>query len=348
MKRSFFALFALSGLSFVFGYGLVRTIAPAPVPPATAPSAAVPVPVPTPGPGPGTVPTAGRQFTDWASLDSADTKVLVANLRSVSCPERCLWDILKGRLTRSSATNYMALARAQNFSSPQSQWQQRQQQKAQLDKQIEALMRDQLGLTPPVRSPGMLFTAEQEAAIAEARQQFPVLPVDPTNPDSIAQATSNRTARLQVLMTALPSDALRNYKLEREGYVDRIAQCLRGLQPTKAEFLAAADALDWGDACLAGGGLTPAMGTALQSTLGPTRFAELQQLQSPGCRAVLNFVQVYNLPADTEAALLGLWKEFSTLEQAEYKKRAEALLVNPQLVDRYLSNSQIHPLRKTD
>lgn len=347
MKRSFFAPLVLAGLSFSLGFGLVRATAPTPTPPPTV----SPAPAPALGSGPRTlrsVRTQGRQFTDWASLDSADATVLVANLRSVGCPERCLWDILKGKLTRSSATNYMALARAQNFSDPRGQWLRRQQQKAQLDQQMEALMRDQLGLTPPVRSPGPLFTAEQEAAIAEARRQFPALPFDPTNPDSLAQATSNRLARLQVLASALPPDALRNYKLEREGYADLIAQCLRGLQPTKAEFLAVADALDWGDASLARSGLTPALATALQSALGPTRFAELQQLQSPACRAVLFFAQMHNLSAETGAALLSLSKEFSTLDQAEYRKRAEALLVNPQLVDRYLSNSQIHPVRKPD
>jgi len=171
----------------------------------------------------------------WSRLESTNYATYADNLRAVGCPEAVLTAIIQADLTRAYAPRFAEASKAvAGLPLPEVE---KQRRHAEIKREIESILYDQLRLQRPERQAHSRFAAQQEEKIAEAWRLFPQPQADPTNPESIAQARSNREARLQFLSQHLSADELLYYKLEREGDARRVEMLLAGMQPTKEEFL---------------------------------------------------------------------------------------------------------------
>jgi hypothetical protein len=341
MKLHLALLFGVLAASFVAGYALVGTrpdlvTAPAEQPaPETGPTA-TPEPT-TPRPHPRLA---------WARIESSDHAAYVANLHAVGCPERTIIDILRGQVASTFSTGAVRHPTFQDYANYARYLRERMDARTQLDGQVDSILYSQLKLKRQPRSAGVLFTAQEEAAITEARSLFPAQAQPTVDGDAGVQARSNKVARLDLLSRSLSPEKILYYKLDREGDAPKVQSVLDGLEPTKEEFLAAAAALDGKDLSAPQGRCSPEVMAALQSALSPERFAQLQDLVRPEHQAVLLFGRINHLAKPTVRALLELRRSWPGEVSAAYEQGATSILQDPHTVFLYLHNAGIHPQRR--
>jgi hypothetical protein len=282
------------------------------------------------------------QYFQWSALETTNYVDFVRRLRTIGCPERTITDIVRGELTRMYAPRFAEIARTGNRGNLSSEMQEKSRKRELLKRQIESMMYDQLKLRRAGRSAGVQFTAEEEEIIAEARSQFAPRMRDPTDPVSVELSLSNRAARLNFLSRYLTPEGLRYYKLDREGDAVRVDMLLRGMKPTKEEFLAVADAIEGKDDAVTNGSLQPEVVNQLQHVLRPERLALLLNLQRPEYKAIVTFSKVYQLQLEKVNELVQLRSTMARDTVNVYRQQVEACL-GPRLSVVYLANRAIHP-----
>ncbi|HPC59751.1 MAG TPA: hypothetical protein PKX23_03755 [Verrucomicrobiota bacterium] len=277
----------------------------------------------------------------WSRLESTNYATYADNLRAVGCPEAVLTAIIQADLTRAYAPRFAEASKAvAGLPLPEVE---KQRRHAEIKREIESILYDQLRLQRPERQAHSRFAAQQEEKIAEAWRLFPQPQADPTNPESIAQARSNREARLQFLSQHLSADELLYYKLEREGDARRVEMLLAGMQPTKEEFLRVAAAVGNRDVRAVNGKLPDDVREILQGVLSPERFALLMDLQRPEYRAIVfNAILPFDLAPDVASRLVALRRNTYPTDPASYAEAVKALL-EPSQAQWYLNNKLIHP-----
>jgi hypothetical protein len=341
MKPRLALLFGVLVPSFVVGYMLVGARPNHVTVPAqqSAPESA-PDPIQEP-----TTPRPPPRFT-WARIESADYAVCVANLRAVSCPERTIIDILRGQIQTAVSTGAVRRATFQDYANYARYLRERMDATARLDGQVDSILYRQLNLKRQPRSAGVLFTAQEEEAIAEARSLFPAQAQASTDGAAGAQAKSNKVARLDLLSRSLSPEKMLYYKLDREGDAPRVQSLLSGLEPTREEFLAVAAATDGKDLSAQHGQYSAEATAAVQSALPPERFAQFQDLLRPEYQAVLLFGRINRLPRARIKALLELRRTWPGEASAAYQQGAASVLQDPRTVFLYLHNAGIHPQQR--
>ena len=215
----------------------------------------------------------------WALLESTNYHEYVANLRAIDCPEGTIHDIIRSVVESAYAPRFAALDHPGKFTADvAARVRSKVHDQALLQKDIDRLLYEELRIQRPIRATA-LFTAEQEEKILEAHKAFPATAVDLTNPESVAANDSSRAARIQYLSTYFPPEQLVYYRLDREGEGARITGILRGMQPSKDEFLRVDAAVGGRDLTFRNGRFSPDVEIALQSALGPDRYGLLHELR---------------------------------------------------------------------
>jgi hypothetical protein len=273
----------------------------------------------------------------WSQIATTNNQEFVYNLRTIRCPEPTITEILRGTLQRAYGPRFVQIAKEGSFAGPTRASATAKRREA-LNAEIESVMYNELKLKRVSRSANTLFTAEQEELITDAVARFPRVNADGAN---WQVANSNLLARLEILTPYLTEEQMQYYKLDREGGAPQVDKLLRGMQPTKEEFLIVARAIEGQDTSLTNGMINPALMATIQGVLAPDRFALLQNLQLPEYRTILAYAQARRWPNETVNTLLQLRKTIYPIDPTTYQAKVIALL--PQEGPGYLQNKTIHP-----
>lgn len=279
----------------------------------------------------------------WSRLESTNYWEFVERLREVGCPERTITDVIRSYITRSYAPKFAGIARSGNFVNPSYEARERLGKREEVNREIEVITYDRLGLERPVRSPGPLFTAEQEEKIAAAARQFPRAPAG-TNLMLVARARSNQVERLAFLSQYLSEKEMTFYSLDREGQAPRVEQLLEGMQPTQDEFVAVARAIEGKDTRRINGSLPLQTIDAVQTALSADRFDLFQVLQRPEYRGIISFAKQHQLTSESVASLVRLRRTVFPQDTIAYREQVMAILSQPKVAARYLEDRVIHPV----
>jgi hypothetical protein len=288
-------------------------------------------------------PTTVAAASRWASLESTDYHQYAVNLRAAGCPKGTIHDIIRPLVESSFAPRFAALNHSGKFiADPFARAKSGARERGLLGREIDRVLYEELGIQRPIRATA-LFTAEEEARILEALKAYPTTAVDRANPESMALSQSNRTARIQYLSAYFPPEQLTYYKLDREFDGPRIASLLRGMQPSKPEFLAVHAAVEGMDLTFRNGSFDSQVELALKGALGPDRYSLLHELHQREYIEIRTFAVMNRLSDDTANQLIQLRKQFSQQSPEAYRSQAMNLLQKPKLVDSFLRDSSIHP-----
>ena len=280
----------------------------------------------------------------WSAVESDDFQKLIANLRGVECPEATIIDITEGRLKAKYRPRFrFALASA--FRMPANiQMQQRMSGVENLKQEIDHTLYAELGLQRQPRSAGVLFTADEEQKIAEARQRFePIQVFDPANTNLLATSQSNVQARIDYLSKYLSPEKLLLYKLDREGGGQSVNGFFEGYRSTESQFMTLAKALDNASLSLKFYNLTPEAEAALQPILPQDLFNLLKDLRRSDIGGVMVFGRMHNIQAEILNKLVDARRTLTKDNAAVYLQNLKTYLVQPDLVESFLANKQIHP-----
>lgn len=285
----------------------------------------------------------GSNSFRWAQVESASLPVLVSNLRLYQCPGQTVFYIAEGRLKDAYASNYVVNFNPRSYASPQDQMRERIQKKILVDREIESILHDELHLSAPPRSAGVMFSAEDEQHIADAFALYPKTHSDYGNPNSVLLNATNRLNRLHYLAACFDSEKMQYYKLDREGDAVLVGNLAKNLHPTRAEFFAIGAAIEGKDTTLEDGAFKPDVARSLKAVLSPERFLLLQNLQREEIKAVFTFANFHGLSWDIADHLAGLRINLGQTDLIRYQAQVEALIKDPDLASRYLRNVSIHP-----
>lgn len=279
----------------------------------------------------------------WSLLASNNYEQYVSNLRAVRCPEATIRSILRGEVLRAFAPRLEKIAASTALMPQGARMRERYYQRAAVDKEIDSIIYERLQLPRPIRSPGPLFNAEQEARIAEANRLFPkAMPAGANREDAQAAALTNQEARVHFLASYLTPRQLTYYRLDREGQAEQIARWLYGMQPSEEEFLRVAEATERTPLSSSNGEFNPESLAALASALSPERLAWLQAIQKAPYRNILDFGRRYRLSQQAVVALLNLRRDVFGRDEASYRQQVAVILRRPDQLAEYLSNGRIH------
>jgi hypothetical protein len=270
----------------------------------------------------------------WARVEASDLIEFVNNLQQVSCPQRTVIDLVKGRLRRESAAkaprNFMMNAADQV------------QRRLRDEAAVDAVVYGQLKLRRPARSANVLFTAEQEEAVAVAFARYPALQPDPTNPLVSEQATSNKVARITFLAPQFSEEQMVYYKLDREEEVYRVYRVFGGIDTSKEEFLAVAVALEAAEIRAINGQLPPETINTLGKVLSPERLTLVQDLQKPQYQAIRDFGLSRQVAPYAVNSLMRLRREIFPSDINAYTRGVRQTLKEQRLADDFLRTRRIH------
>jgi hypothetical protein len=194
----------------------------------------------------------------WKSIESDNSSELIANLRGIECPEATIIDIVEGRLNEAYRPRFRAALASANRLPLPLQMHQRIAGTEAVKQEIDSMLYVKLGLHRQPRSAGVLFTADEEQKIADARQQFtPIQIFDTKDTNLVARSTASRQARIEFLSSHFSSEKLLLYKLDRESSGQSVNVLFQGYRPSESQFMTVAKALDAANLNIKVDGLTP-------------------------------------------------------------------------------------------
>ena len=280
----------------------------------------------------------------WKSIESENSSELIVNLRGVGCPEATIIDIVEGRLNKSFQPRFRAALASASRLPLSMQVREKVAETESIKREIDHTLYAGLGLQRQTRSAGVLFTADEEQKIAEARQHFePIQVFDPANTNLLATSQSNVQARIDYLSKYLSPEKLLLYKLDRESGGQAVNGFFVGYRPTESQFMTLAKALDNASLSLKVYNLTPEAEAALQPILPQDLFNLLKDLRRSDIGGVIVFCRMHNIQPEILNKLVDARRTLTKDNAAVYLQNLKTYLVQPDLVDSFLANKQIHP-----
>jgi hypothetical protein len=300
----------------------------------------------------------------WRSLESADYRTYIANLRAISCPEETIQDIIIADVNKLFAARQKELAAA--FS--QAYWQPRdtvavrtrlegENQLRELEQEKHHLIRELLGveLSNTSRSPDIVsfdfiaperrnrakmlhekFNALEQAVFAEADDE--AMPID------AEKLRALRRERHAELATALSGRELEQYELRYHPAADALRRNLVGFSVSESEFHALFHLLkehedqfaflDRADAAVQQAERVhlDAIEQQAKAVLGEQRYAEYQRCRNPQFQNLYRLAKVHALPETTAATIYDFnrsiqdhWRNIQSDAALSPEQRAAAL-----------------------
>lgn len=182
----------------------------------------------------------------WSALDSPDLRQLIANLRTVGCPEQTVRDIILGRINRQFAAREAQLQLRPEHVAPweaarwtDSERRAKQRQLRALEREKRALVRELLGIDQP------LALAERSASADLPRIEAAYAALPDNKREQVFQIHEQFWDQLEELQDRTrgywePED-LAEYRRLRAQYHQALAEVLTG--PELEDFLLATSAL---------------------------------------------------------------------------------------------------------
>ncbi len=281
----------------------------------------------------------------WSDVESADYREYIANLRSIGCPEPTIKDIIitdimklyaarrgqfyhNGREFKFWETDEKRKLKA-------SQLAEREQQLAQIDKEIPAVLRELLGINYERELNRYFvetFEDDRRLSFVDESRRARLLALRDENEgrrEAIleqagdgALSDADREALRQIdeqhresLARLLSPDELEEYELRTSDTANRLRSELIGFNPTEEEFrlvYSLKRALENSPSTE-----TSQLEEELRHRLGDARFGEYQRAQNPDFRDAVVFSEIHELPPSTAASLM----ESKHIGEAESRNR---------------------------
>lgn len=308
-------------------------------------------------------PPADRTQFEWRSLESADYRTYIANLRAIGCPEETIQDIIVADVNKLFAARHKQLTTAGS----QPYWQprdaiplpvrvERENQLRALEHEKHTLIRELLGIdlepqkalapdpfqfvAPQRRSRARMlhekFDQLEAAVFAEADEG--AVPLD------VAKLRTLRRERHNELAALLPGRELEAYELRHHPAADALRRNLIGFNVTETEFRALFQLfkehedqfafLDHGNAAAqeAERKNLQAIEEQTRAVLGEARYAEYQRCRNPQFQNLYRLTKVHALPESTAASIYDFnrsiqqhWQSIESDPAVSPEQRASAL-----------------------
>jgi hypothetical protein len=305
---------------------------------------AAPEPVPPPEP------LVVYQTNDfhWSQLESTNYREFIANLRAIGCPERTIKDIIITDVMRLYAQRrgqYYHNGRSFQYwetndkrKLTEAQIEERDEQLAQIDKELPAVLRELLGINyerelnkyfvdADEEDSRLAFLSEdQRAQVLSLREEFEGkrerilygLQNGKPEPSDIDQLRQIDQEQDEALAQVLSPQEKQQYELSMSATADRLRQQLIGFNPTQEEFLDlyqrqkdiddAYEFEDTNDATVVAAKAADEAEAlkAFKANLASDRVAQFDRSQDPDYQNLCVLSQRYDLPADTAGTLVDM------------------------------------------
>jgi hypothetical protein len=282
----------------------------------------------------------------WAEIESDDLHKYVANLRSIKCPERTIYDIIHELVF----TVYQAKVNAV-FDPLAKYWSNDEEVKA-VDQQVRVIRaeRDKLladiGIQSPSNNESKLASDKQQH-VSEALILYPKVTLDMSaSPEDAAKLLENRKARIAYLAQFLTPDELLEYRITQDGSSRAIGQILGGINPSDDEFRKIFSVLDGQNLNSTNGYFSSELEEKLKIALGDSRYAQYHEQTVPENAIFNQFVNSLNLSSGQIQQLQDLRSSVGTSLSSkfdpEYQRAVKSILVNPNAAMRYFNNPYLY------
>lgn len=287
-------------------------------------------------------PVLEKTHPGWSALNPGLDVNFVANLRAVGCPERTIINIMEGfAFDRLSLNIPRSLPLVRRFTHPEEMGRLRSVAVAENKQRIDSILYGELGLKHLPRTPGPLFDQDEEAKILQAHLLFPKKRLGEPSGYAEAQDT-NRVSRINLLSQTFNPTKLLYYKLDREGDAQRVANFLRGLAPSEAEFLDVARLIDGKDITLRDGNFAREVEQGLTICLAPERVRFLKDMRRPEFQSLFRFGASHQLERSVIDMLVRLRMSWSPPTSSAYAASVTSVLSGRASQD-FLNDARIHP-----
>jgi len=284
----------------------------------------------------------------WSQLESTNYREFIANLRAVGCPESTIKDIIVTDVMRLYAQRrgqyyhngrpfqYWETNDKRKLTEPQIE--ERDQQLAQIDKELPAVLRELLGInyerelnkyfvdSDEDNSRLAFLSDDQRAQVLSLREEFEGkrerILYGPQNgkpaPSDIEQLRQIDQEQDEALAQVLSPQEKDEYELSTSATADRLRQQLIGFDPTQEEFLdlyqrqkAIDDAYEFEDTndatVIAAKAADEAQAMKVfKGNLAGDRLAQFDRSQDPEYQNLSVLSQRYDLPAAAASTLLDM------------------------------------------
>jgi hypothetical protein len=299
-------------------------------------------------------PVAATNAFRWASLESADYRIYIANLRAFGCPADVIRDLIVADINKLyepreaplrpavSATLVTGVAGRQARAADY----ERRQRLHEIQREKNALLQELLGIQLPLESLGGLRARDY----AQFEAAFAALPPDQRErvrriqeeywlaSDALADGRGPKVAsprlesvrlnqqRLTQLATVLPAGELENFEMRTSALGAHLRATLDEFKPSQAEFQQIFRVRrEFDDAP---GNATEErrrqLDERLRQTLGEQRFADYRKSQDETLRHLTQLTTRFGLPADAATRARTVARDFE-----EAGRQLEGGRVNP-------------------
>jgi hypothetical protein len=285
---------------------------------------------------------------NWSQVESTDYRQYIANLRAIGCPEITIKDIIMTDVMRLYAQRrgqYSVNGRPFKFwetnekrELKQAQAEERDQQLAQINKDLPAVLRELLGINyeremakyfmdTDEDNRRLAFLSEDKRAKLQAlRNEFDgkreLVSYYMTNgaptPDDIEKLKKIDEEQNSALAGLLSPGELQQYELSESPTADHLRQQLIGFNPSEVEFRDMFQRQQAIDAAYAYQDLTdPSVRAAkaaeeqsmmgdVEARLSPDRAAVLEKTKDPDYQSVSLLAERYDLPPETSQTIVDM------------------------------------------